>query len=192
MRIILILMLAMVFSLGCARVMVQAPKEPIKVDISMRLDVYQHIQKDIDEIENIVSGSKGEVNSSDKESLLDYLICDAYAQEGLSPEVEEAALRRRNRHSEFISWQGQGVIGENRLGLLEVRDPQSADASLNELIRQENSDRMIIYQAVAEKNNTSVQEIQKIYAKRLQDDATSGTPIEVLNEATGAYEWRSK
>ena len=192
MKITLILMLGVIFSLGCARVMVQAPKEPIKVDISMRLDVYQHIQNDIDDIESIVSGSKEKVNSSDKESLLDYLICDVYAQGILNPEVEDAALRRRDRHSEIISWQGQRVIGENRLGLLEVRDPQSADASLKELIRQENTDRMIIYQAVAEKNNTPVQEVQEIYAKRLQGDAPSGTPIEVLNEATGAYEWRSK
>jgi uncharacterized protein YdbL (DUF1318 family) len=192
MKVTLIFMLGVIFSLGCARVMVEAPKEPIKVDISMRLDVYQHIQNDIDDIESIVSGSKGEGNLSDKESLLDYFICNVYAQGELSPEVEEAALRRRDRHSEIISWQGQGVIGENRLGLLEVRDPQGADSSLAVLINQENSDRMIIYQAVAEKNNTSVEEVQKMYVKRLQGDAPSGTPIEVLNEATGAYEWRSK
>ena len=41
---------AVVIGLGCARVRVEAPKEAIKVDISMRLDVYQHVQKDIDEI----------------------------------------------------------------------------------------------------------------------------------------------
>ena len=51
---------------------------------------------------------------------------------------------------------------------------------------------MIIYQAVANKNNTSVEEVQKMYSKRLQNDAPSGTPIEVLNESTGAYEWRVK
>jgi len=33
-------------TVGCAKVQVQAPKEPIKVDISMRLDVYQHVEKD--------------------------------------------------------------------------------------------------------------------------------------------------
>jgi len=192
MRIILILMLAMVFSLGCARVMVQAPKEPIKVDISMRLDVYQHIQKDIDEIENIVSGSKGEVNSSDKESLLDYLICDAYAQEGLSPEVEEAALRRRQRHAELASWQKKGIIGENHLGLLEIRDSQDIDSSLRQLVKAENADRMVIYKAVAQKNNAPVHEVQKIYAKRLQDDAPAGTEIEVFNENSGIYEWEIK
>ena len=38
-----LLILAIIISLGCAKVQVQAPKEPIKVDISMRLDIYQHI-----------------------------------------------------------------------------------------------------------------------------------------------------
>ena len=41
---------------GCASVQVNAPKEPIKMDISMRLDVYQHVVKDIDDIESIVAG----------------------------------------------------------------------------------------------------------------------------------------
>ena len=188
----LILMLSLIFIWGCARVMVQTPKEPIKVDISMRLDIYQHIEKDIDEIENIVSGSKETTKSENKESLLDYFISNVYAQEGLSPEVEEAALRRRDRRSELVPWQEKGTIGENKSGLLEIRDSGSADPSVKQLINSENSDRMIIYQAVANKNNTSVGEVQTIYAQRLQNDAPSGTPIEVPDEATGSYEWRVK
>ena len=192
MKIALLFMLGLIFSLGCARVMVQTPKEPIKVDISMRLDIYQHIEKDIDEIESIVSGSKGKIESNDERSLLDYFVYDAYAQEGLSPEVEEAALRRGQRYSELMTWREKGIIGENRFGLSEIRDPQGADSSLQQLVKEENSDRMIIYQEVARKNNVSLEEIQKIYAQRLQNDAPSGTPIEVLNESAGVYEWRKK
>ena len=51
---------------------------------------------------------------------------------------------------------------------------------------------MIIYKSVAAKNNTPVEEIKKVYAQRLQADAPSGTPIEVLNPATAAYEWKKK
>ena len=189
MKIILLLLVGLIFTLGCARVMVETPKEPIRVDISMRLDVYQHIIKDIDDIENIVSGSEKKSESNDSQSLLDYFICNAYAQEGLSPEVEQAALRRKERRPELISWQEKGIIGENRSGLLEIRDSKGANASLEQLVKEENTDRMIIYQAVARKNNVSVEEIQKIYAERLQDDAPSGSAIEVLNEATGVYEW---
>ncbi|MDD5729736.1 MAG: hypothetical protein PHN57_01210, partial [Candidatus Omnitrophica bacterium] len=50
---------SVILVLGCARVRVEAPKEPIKVDISMRLDIYQHVTKDINDIENIVTGSEG-------------------------------------------------------------------------------------------------------------------------------------
>lgn len=194
MRIAVLLVFGLILGLGCARVRVEAPKEPIKVDISMRLDIYQHIEKDIDQIENIVSGSQGKnkAESKDKQSLFDYFVHNAYAQEGLSPEVEDAALRRKDRRSELVSWQGKGVVGENKSGLVEIRMPENADSSVKELAEAENKDRMIIYQAVAKKNNSSVEEVEKIYAKRLQQDAPNGTPTEVLNETTGAYEWKIK
>ncbi len=191
-RVILIFVFCILNFVGCARVRIEAPKEPIKVDISMRLDIYQHIQKDIDTIENIVSGSKEKTKSKDNQSLLNYFILSAYAQEGLSQEVEQAALRRKERYSELISWQEKGIIGENKLGLLEIRNSRSTDTSLEQLVKAENNDRMIIYNSLAKKNNTSVEEVQKLYANRLQKDTPLGTPIEVLNEATGVYEWKIK
>jgi len=192
MKIFWLMILGIIFAFGCARVMVETPKEPIKVDISMRLDVYQHIERDIDAIEDIVSGAQKNTNSQNKESRFKYLIPSAYAQEGLSPEVEEAALRRRQRHAELASWQKKGIIGENHLGLLEIRDSQDIDSSLRQLVKAENADRMVIYKAVAQKNNAPVHEVQKIYAKRLQDDAPAGTEIEVFNENSGIYEWEIK
>jgi len=180
--------------LGCARVRVEAPKEPIKVDISMRLDIYQHIEKDIDAIESIVSGSKEKqkTEAKDNQSLLGGFILNAYAQEGLSPEVERSALKRKDRLSELSSWEEKGVVGENRLGLVEIRNSGAAGPSVGQLVNSENSDRMTIYQEVAKKNGTSVEEVQKLYAKKLQANAPSGTPIEALNESTGQYEWKTK
>lgn len=190
MRILCIMFLGIIFSVGCARVRVEAPKEPIKVDIAMRLDVYQHVVKDIDAIESIVSGTSAE--KAKPQSLLDYTLGYAYAQEGLSPEVEQAALRRKDRYAELSSWEQKGVIGENRDGLVEIRNKSLADERSEELIKLENNDRMLIYRLIAEKNQVSVEEIQKVYAKRLQNDASAGTPIEVLNEASGGYEWKVK
>jgi uncharacterized protein YdbL (DUF1318 family) len=86
----------------------------------------------------------------------------------------------------------KGVAGENSLGLVVIRASDAADAALKELVSAENSDRMVIYQAVSQKNNASIEEVQKLYAKRLQDDASIGTPIEALNQASGAYEWSIK
>jgi len=176
--------------LGCARVRVEAPKEPIKVDISMRLDIYQHVQKDIDAIEDIV-GSPTNTKPSEKQSLLGLFFTNAYAQD-LSPEVEAAALRRKERLSKLSPWLQEGVAGENKVALLEIRKKEVASAALQGLIEEENKDRMIIYEALAQKNNTSLDEIQKVYAEKLQKNAASGTPVEVLNASSGAYEWRIK
>ena len=179
MRIALFLAVALFVSLGCARIRVEAPKEPIKMDITMRLDISQHVQKDIDAIENIVSGAaKEQAVSSDKQSRLGFFIANAYAQEGLSPEVEQAALRRKARLAELSSWQAKGVIGENSIALVEIRNAQGADYSVSQIVSQENTDRMVIYQAIALKNGTSLAEVQKLYAARLQASAPSGTSVQ--------------
>jgi len=188
MKKIFMVLMVLVALFGCARIRVEAPKESIKLDISMRLDIYQHVAKDIDVIEDIVN----EPVKGKQGSKLDLFIKDAYAQEPLSPEVEQAAYNRRDRNPILDTWEEKGVIGENKLGLVEVRDPRRADSSVNSLINRENSDRIIIYNAIAIKNNISFEEVQKMYAKKLQDRVNSGTPMEILNEATGQYEWKIK
>jgi uncharacterized protein YdbL (DUF1318 family) len=192
MRIFFSLIAVLVFIIGCARVRVEAPKEPIKVDISMRLDIYQHVEKDISDIENIVSGSKSPSSKSDKNSGLRFFSGIAYAQEGLSPEVESAALRRRDRLSYLNPLEEKGIVGEDKSGLVVVRIQDKADDAVKKIISEENADRMIIYKAVAQKNNTSLAEVQKLYAKKLQEKASAGTPIEVLDEASGKTVWKTK
>ena len=177
-------------SLGCARVRVEAPREPIKVDISMRVDIYQHVAKDIDDIEGIVSGNQPASKVPGKTSWLQLGIEEAYAQERLSPEVEQAALRRRDRKPALDALLTRGVAGENRSGLVEIRDPGAVTPADQELVNAENSDRMAIYAGLAQKNGTSVEEVKKIYAKKLQANAAAGTPVEV--EANGAYAWQVK
>jgi len=194
MKNILIMIFCVMVALGCARVSVQAPKEPIKVDISMRVDVYQHIQNDIDAIEDMVSGSSEEEIGEpvSKNSLMDYFICNAYAGEDLGAGVKKAALRRKNRHEQLISLMEEGIIGENRSGLVEIRDASASGSKIEKMIGEENQDRMVIYQALAEKNNTPIEEIQSLYAGRLQNDAPKGTPVEVLDKKMGAYDWKMK
>lgn len=180
----------LMMSLGCARIRVEAPKEAIKMDISMRLDIYQHVVKDIDNIEDMISGSSQQIQPANTQSRLwDYLLPYAYAQEGLGPEVEAAVSRRKHRRSELIGWEQKGVLGESSLGLVVIRASEGVDAPLKELVSLENNDRMLIYQLVSQKNNAPLEEVQRLYAKRLQDDAPSGTPIEVLSENSLKYEW---
>ena len=183
---------AVIVGLGCARLKVEAPKEPIKVDISMRLDIYQHVTKDINDIENIVSGKEEKDKKANSQSMLHLFAATAYAQESLDPEVEKAALSRKERRPQLVPFEEKGIVGENKSGFLEIRATQNSDASLEALVKAENNDRMIIYQLLAKKNGTSVQEVQKLYAKRLQESAPTGTPIEVSNESSGASEWTVK
>ena len=139
------------------------------MDISMRLDVYQHVVKDINEIENIVSGG------SPQHAFAEFLVTTAYA-ESLEPGVESAAYRRRDRKTQVQSLLGQGIAGETRTGLLSVRS--STDNANQDLINAENADRMTIYKSLAQKNGTPTEEIQKVYATRLANDAPSGSQVE--------------
>lgn len=156
--------------IGCARVRVEAPKEAIKLDISMRLDIYQHVAKDIDAIEDIVSGGSAKPVSGQKGSMLDILVTEAYAQDSFGPEVEQAAYSRRDRKPQLDSLEASGVVVENQLGMVEIRD--SADSSAKALVDVENADRMVIYKAIAAKNGVSVEEVQQIYAKKIQENMT--------------------
>ncbi len=151
----------LVLAAGCASVQVRAPKEPIKMDISMRLDVYQHVVKDIDNIESIVAGGA-------KTAWLGNLfVGTAYAAEtGLPAEATEAAYRRRDRKGSLDAYIAQGALAEGADAL--VAPGGSADGGARQLAQEENSDRMIIYRAIAQKNGSSTEEVQKVYAKKLR------------------------
>src|SRR5258708_1072070 len=127
--------------LGCARVSMVAPKEAIKLDVSMRLDVYQHVARDIDNIENMVSGSEKKTESKARQSFLGFFISDAYADGGLGADVQAAVNSRKDRRSDLTAMEEKGVIGENASGLVEVKSGSSGQ----DLVQAENNDRMIIY-----------------------------------------------
>lgn len=176
---------------GCASVQVKAPKDPIKVDITMRLDVYQHVEKDIDTIEDIVSGkvpAGGKSAPKPKDgSKLDLFFTDAYAEEAIPADVEAAAIGRRDRRAELVMHEGEGHIGENRMGMVEARSSEAPAG----LVSAENADRLLIYRSISQKNGASLEDVEKLYAKRLQEDAPLGTPIEVI-DAAGNYSWKIK
>jgi uncharacterized protein YdbL (DUF1318 family) len=108
-------------------------------------------------------------------------VVEVYAQEGLSPDVEQAALRRKDRRSSLDLWEAKGVVGENKSGLVEIKNPNQADSTVKEMVRVENADRMLIYRSLAKKYNESLEQIEKVYAEKLSAQAPSGTPIESLN-----------
>jgi uncharacterized protein YdbL (DUF1318 family) len=172
----LAILCVMFMSIGCASVEVKAPKDPIKVDISMRLDVYQHVENDIDAIENSISGSGKAIG---KQSWIPSLVNDAYAEEGFGPEVDSATEGRKSRRGQVMDLLASGVAGEGAGGLLEIVGIAGAQA--REVISAENNDRMAIYKGIARKNGTTIKEVAHLYSKRLQKDAPAGAMIQTAD-----------
>jgi uncharacterized protein YdbL (DUF1318 family) len=165
----------LVVLVGCASVEVKAPKEPIKMDIAMRLDVYQHVVKDVDDIESIVEGRSGS-GKTVASAPRGFWVGTAYADDSLSSDATEAAYRRRDRRAALTALEVQGVLGEANTALVVVRAP--GNASAQSMMNAENSDRMIIYRAIAAKNGSSVQDVQKVYAERIREGLPAGAAVQ--------------
>jgi uncharacterized protein len=179
------LSLVMFVFLGCARVSIDS-KQPIKVDVTMRLDIYQHVNKDVDSIENLISGpATGKPKDTAlKTSFVIVGVGSAYAEDpegNFPPDVQQAIDSRKNRREPLVALEARGVVGENYNGLVEMKG--SGDDSAASLVAGENSDRKIIYGYVAQKNGASLDETAKIWARRIQGQAPSGTPVEIESGA---------
>lgn len=159
------------FGAACARVQVEAPKEPIKMDISMRLDVYQHMVDKADAVENIVRG-KNETQSA----WIEFFVTTAYAEEDLSPALRDAALRRRARFEKIEELQKSGVLGEGRDGYIALRD--SSRKELKNFINEENKDRKITFTEVAKSDNAPFEKAQQIFAIKFRGKAPIGSPVQ--------------
>jgi len=176
--------MALLFLLGCARVTVDS-KQPIKVDVTMRLDIYQHVAKDVTAIEDMISQPSAASAGLGKTSFLSFGVNEAYAQEesDFLPDVKAAIERRKERRLTLTSWEAKGVIGENARGFVEVKAASAASAGseVSSLAQEENMDRKTIYKSVASKNGAAEEETGKLFAKRIQSDAPQGTPIEGID-----------
>lgn len=179
------------FFIGCSPKVRFESTKPIKIDVTMRVDVYQHIAKDADMIEGqIESGASTPVKP---QSALWSLESLAYAEDTLSPAVQAVVESRKARYSSLQDWEAQGVIGENYKGFVVVRKkPASSSdaATVDKLVADENANRKVIYQSLAEKNSISVEEAGIAYAPRIQKGAPSGTPIEI--DVDGKVQWTIK
>ena len=179
----LIFVLITLVALGCARVRVETV-EPIKVDINMRVDIYQHVAEEVQSINDQIYGTDMDVN------FLFSLIEDAYAADNTG--LTAAISRRKNRLKQIEEYFVLGYLGENRYALLELRAqvPPSEEAKIKEVISRENSDRQTIYKATAEKNEISISEAQKIFFEDDYKRALGGFLFEVLKD--GKYVWQTK
>lgn len=176
--------LALLF--GCARVRIDS-KDPIKLDVTMRVDIYQHVAEDASAIEDMISApaSKAKAVSSQSRNFLAFETDVAYAQEvgvDLPVDVRAAVDRRRARKEELSAWEAKAVVGENSRGFAELRQAPPADGRVERLVEEENNDRRIIYRYIAAKDGAAFEETAKIFALKIQQNAPAGTPLELPGE----------
>jgi uncharacterized protein YdbL (DUF1318 family) len=175
--------------LGCAKLTV-GTKDPIKVDISMRVDVYQHIAEDAQSINEQIYGT-------DRLKELNNLIFkggNLYAAE-ISSDIDAAIERRKQRAVLIKEYMAKAYIGENKNALLEVLErnlPEDSKSGFEQLVKQENQDRMLIYRAVAEKNEAELDSVQKIFFKQDYKIAPLGSWFQVFSQESNKYIWVQK
>jgi len=187
-RIALILVVGIVW--GCARV--QVDTKPIKVDISMRVDVYEHVAKAVESIEDQVYGP------SSPEKKLNWLIGfeEVYAADSsaASPEAAAAIAARKSRAEQVSHFMELGYIGVNHNALLQKMPniTTAQDQQIEQLVQAENRDRQVIYQSVAAGNGVPVGETYKVLFTDQYQRAPAGWYFEMYEAASGGYVWKKK
>jgi uncharacterized protein YdbL (DUF1318 family) len=173
-KLVIIAMVAAV--LGCAKLSVEATK-PIKVDVTMRIDIYQHVEKEASSIEDRIYGKK----EKQLNSLLKVIVPEAYAQETPVAAVDEAIAHRKARAPEIEDYSVKGYVGEKLDAFLQVRDgvPDDFKGKVTQAVEAENRDREIIYKATAENNKIAVEGAQQFFYIDHYQRAKAGCWFEV-------------
>jgi uncharacterized protein YdbL (DUF1318 family) len=129
---------------GCAPTVNVATPDPVKIDVNMRVDVYT---KEVPKV------SEDDANRA--------------AQ-------MKAAETRRARMGEIFKLKGDQVVGENRLGYLEIvkapADAKYADYAKT-VVTAENADRETLYNAKATEDKKALDLVQREAAEQWQERA---------------------
>lgn len=141
-----------------------ATAEPIKVDIAMRLDVYQY--------SNTTTATKLPPKPAT---------------------VTDPAVRRRNRMADIQAFKNERIVGETREGLVSIvtlPDGEYGDY-VRKTVEAENVDRTEQMKDLAETRKTSLPEIQNEQSTLWRNRAFEGELIEVEIEP-GTWKWTAK
>lgn len=97
----------------------------------------------------------------------------------MTPQVEAALQARKARFAELKAIKGQGVVGENNRGYVEVFD--GGGILVKELVTAENANRKELYQAIVEQNDLGVKAmstVEGVFAGVQRDKAAVGEKIQ--------------
>ena len=139
--------------------------EPIVVDINMRVDIY-------DRGGGAVAGA---------------------AKPQPSGDVPAADARRRARMGDIQTFKNSRLVGENRQGLLVLRDPPSGPYGqyVAKIVAEENADRMVLMRQLAAERTMSLEDVQKQQGELWRNRSFSGEWIEVPQD-NNTWRWAQK
>ncbi len=140
--------------------------EPIVVDINMRVDVYER-----------GGGSAGATAAKPKPS----------------GNVPAADASRRARMGDIQTFKNSRLVGENRQGLLVVRDQPAGSYGqyVAKMVSEENADRLVLMRQLAGERNMSLEDIQQQQGELWRNRSFSGEWIEVPQD-NNTWKWAQK
>ncbi|HRQ89934.1 MAG TPA: DUF1318 domain-containing protein [Bacteroidia bacterium] len=141
-----------------------ATPEPIKVDLSMDVHVYQH---------GVATDPKKAEASADFRSAMD---------------------RRRNRMSEIQELKNNRLVGEGRSGLLSIRNRPAGDYGdyVETTVDAENADRELLMRHESEEKSLPLDAVRREQWRHWQRKSFPGEWIEVGGEDGAPYRWEQK
>lgn len=163
--------LATLFVAGCQTPTVNlSTAQPIKVDIDMRLDVYEH------------SNAKPGVTPA-----------AAGAKPGIATSTPET--RRNNRMADIQQFKNSQIVGEDHNGLVAIVKPQ--DGEFGEYVRKtvdaENADRMELMNTMAEQQKISLPAVQQQQGVLWYNRSFKGEMVQVRDPAQdNTWKWVAK
>jgi uncharacterized protein YdbL (DUF1318 family) len=99
-----------------------------------------------------------------------------------SPEVVEANASRRERRPVLREWKNRGCVGETNQGTLVARPGEGCGPEVATLIRAENADRRVIYDAFMRDNNIPAADrprVNSAFAKARQERSRTNDWIQL-------------
>lgn len=138
--------------------------EPIKVDLSMDVHVYQH---------GTPTDKKGAEAAADFRTAMD---------------------RRRDRMSEIQELKNSRLVGEGRSGLLSIRNRPAGEYGdyVEKTVEAENLDRETLMRHEAKEKGVDVDKIREEQWRHWQRKSFPGEWIEVGGEDGQTYRWEQK
>lgn len=135
--------------------------EPIKVDVNIKLDVYQY---------------KGDEPNAPDAAQVSY---------------EEAVERQRNRMAEIQKLKDNRLVGEDHRGLLHLREKPAGDWGdyVERTMNAENEDRTLLMRRQAKDSNRALHEVQEEQWKLRTDKAYEGEWIEIPGDKPNSFRW---